>query len=87
MWIGTQGTQTTEVKTTDVGVSTVARDPPWSSTPTKPSMLQSHLNLMEDEDEESSVEVSSSFVAPEPQDSTYNPEESVTVLTKSTDKL
>ncbi|XP_030269578.1 uncharacterized protein LOC115579945 isoform X2 [Sparus aurata] len=79
------GTQT-EVKTTDVGVSTIVPDLPWSSMPTKPSLLQPHLSLVEDEDEESSVEASSSFVAPELQDSTYNPEESVTLLTKSTDE-
>lgn len=74
------------MKTTDVGVSTIVPDLPWSSMPTKPSLLQPHLSLVEDEDEESSVEASSSFVAPELQDSTYNPEESVTLLTKSTDE-
>lgn len=81
------GTQTTTVKTTtDVGVGTstvpVFPDLPWSSTPTKTSLKRPRLHLVEEEDEDSSVKASSSFVAPEPQDSTYNPEDSVTVLSQ-----
>lgn len=69
------------VTTTDasVGTSTVPVVPhqPWSSTPLKGTLKRPRLQL-EEEDEDSLGE-GSSFVVQEPLDSTYNPEESLTM--------
>ncbi|KAM4589258.1 uncharacterized protein V3H82_003375 [Fundulus diaphanus] len=84
------GTQTTEAKTTkDVGVytSTIAvfPDVPWSFMPAKPPLKRPRLSLAEDGDGASSVDATCSLAGPE--DSTYNPEDSVNVLTESVGSL
>ncbi|XP_074487562.1 uncharacterized protein LOC141765410 [Sebastes fasciatus] len=58
--------------------------PLFTSTPAKRPAKRPRLEL-EEEDEEDALEGSSSFLAPQGLDATYDPEESVTHVTASTD--
>ncbi|KAL7405215.1 hypothetical protein ABVT39_025343 [Epinephelus coioides] len=82
------GTQKS-VSCTDVGLgtSTIAfstSQPFLSSTPIQRPRKRARLEL-EEEEEENPLEGSSSMDIPDPKDSSYDPEDSVTVLTESAD--
>ncbi|XP_036964597.1 uncharacterized protein LOC119025295 isoform X2 [Acanthopagrus latus] len=71
------------VGTSNIPLST--SQPFLSSTPIKRPCKRARLELEEEEEEEDPLEGSSFMDIPDPKDSTYNPEESVTVLSESVD--
>lgn len=80
-----QGTQKS-VSCADVGTSTIAfstSQPLLTSTPIKRPHKRARLEL--EEEEENPLEGSSSMDIRDPKDSTFDPEDTVTVLSESTD--
>ena len=81
-----KGTQKS-VSCADVGTSNIAfltSQPFLTSTPIKRPRKRARFEL-EEEEEENPLEGSSSMDIPDPKDSTYDPEDSVTVLSESAD--
>ena len=88
LFLSIKGTQKS-VSCAEVGVGTSnipfsTSQPFLSSTPIKRPCKRARLEL-EEEEEEDPLEGSSFMDIPDPKDSTYNPEESVTVLSESVD--